>query len=78
MSAPITPRDIVLRLRSAGIALNVTRFADGSVRLNRWRAIEYWSDTEKADELWKATIGDDSERIEAIRSYLLSECGTNI
>jgi hypothetical protein len=58
--------DFVTRLENLGLRMNVTRFVDRSVRLNKWRLMNYGVNVEEIDKLWSITIGDDAARLQQL------------
>jgi hypothetical protein len=59
-------RDVITRLESLGLRMNVTRFVDGSVSLNKWRAMHYPANVAEIEALWSETIGDDPARLQQL------------
>jgi hypothetical protein len=70
--ASISLPKLVDDLALLGLRLTVTRLCDGSIRLNRWRTIDYWSNSAAVEALWVEHIGDRHERIESVKNHLLT------
>jgi hypothetical protein len=43
---------------------------DGSFGLNKWRAMNYWSNAPQAEALWNQHVGDSAEVITAIAEFV--------
>jgi hypothetical protein len=43
---------ILSNLEKLGLRLSVIRRLDGSLRLDRWRTMSYWSNADEAERLW--------------------------
>ena len=56
----------VRELDKLGLRLTAIRHLDGSVRLYRWRQMNYWQNEAKVKQLWDESIGSD----EALLTYL--------
>lgn len=69
--ASISFATLIEDLARLGLRLTVTRFCDGSTRLNCWRTMNYWSNSAAADSFWAQQVGNDQELVEAIKSHLL-------
>ena len=63
---------VVEELRQLGLVLTVTRLADGTLRLNQWRTIQYWPNAREADKRWSAVAGDDGDRLDKLKEFLLN------
>lgn len=61
---------VVKELDSLGLKLTATRRMDGSFGLNKWRAINYWSNAPQAEALWNEHVGDNPGMISAIAAYV--------
>ena len=63
---------LVEAFESLGMKLTVTPLADGSLRLNRWRMINYWSHAREAEAFWTERLGEDRERLAALTNFVAS------
>jgi hypothetical protein len=61
---------IVCDLEKVGLRLSVIRRLDGSLRLDRWRTMSYWSNANDAERLWSDVVGDDPAVMEALAAYI--------
>jgi hypothetical protein len=61
---------LVKELDSLGLKFTATPRVDGSVRLNKWRAINYWENAPQAEALWAEHVGDKAEVITAITQFV--------
>lgn len=71
--APMSDIDIawlVKELDELGLKLTATPRLDGSLDLNKWRAMSYWDNADKAEALWAEHVGDDPHTIAAIAAHV--------
>jgi len=61
---------LVKELDSLGLKLTATRRMDGSLALNKWRAINYWENAPEAEALWARHVGDNAEMIAALAEFV--------
>ncbi len=61
---------LVKELDGLGLKFTATPRIDGSMQLNRWRAMNYWENAPLADALWAEHVGDDTEVIRAITEFV--------
>jgi hypothetical protein len=67
--------DVLRDLAKLGIRLSVTRLADGTLRLNCWRTVDYWGNRDAAEKHWSALMAQDPGRVEELKQFLL--CPSN-
>jgi hypothetical protein len=76
MSDPTAPtsefkaKDFVDSLNALGLMLSATRFADGSIRLNQWRAMHYYENENQIKSIWSNTVTGNDGRIHDIARYV--------
>ncbi len=63
-------KDLVDRLSALGLMLSATRFADGSIRLNQWRAMNYYENETQIKSIWSDTVSGNDGRIHDIARYV--------
>jgi hypothetical protein len=63
-------KDFVDRLNALGLMLSATRFADGSIRLNQWRAMSYYENEAQIKTIWSAAVTGNDARIHDIARYV--------
>jgi hypothetical protein len=61
---------IVCDLEKVGLRLSVIRRFDGSLRLDRWRTMTYWSNADEAERLWSDISGDDPTTVEELSAFI--------
>ncbi len=64
------PKDFVDRLHALGLMLSATRFADGSIRLNQWRAMNYYENEAQIKNIWSETVSGNDARVHDIARYV--------
>lgn len=63
-------KDFVDRLNALGLMLSATRFADGSLRLNQWRGMNYYENEAKIKAIWSNAVTGNDGRIHDIARYV--------
>ena len=63
-------KDFVDRLNALGLMLSASRFADGSIRLNQWRAMHYYENEPAIKDIWSAEVAGHEGRILDIARYV--------
>ncbi len=63
-------KDFVDRLNALGLMLSASRFADGSIRLNQWRAMHYYENEPAIKDIWSAEVTGHEGRILDIARYV--------
>lgn len=61
---------IVGDLEKLGLRLSVTRRLDGSLRLDRWRTMSYWSNADEAERRWTEIVARDPAAVEEIAGFM--------
>ena len=61
----------IIELDRLGVKLTMTRLADGTYRVNRWRMTEATAHAEQIERLWATHIGDDKNRMRLLADRLL-------
>jgi hypothetical protein len=61
---------LVRELDDLGLRLTATPRMDGSLGLNKWRAISYWDNADRAEALWARHVGEDPHMIAAIAAHV--------
>jgi hypothetical protein len=60
----------VRELEKLGLRLSAIRHLDGSVRLYRWRQMNYWQNEAVIKQLWDECIGNDENLIAQLAESL--------
>jgi hypothetical protein len=63
-------RDFLDRLDGLGLKLSATRMADGSVRLNQWRFLNYYENEAEIQSLWSRSIAGAETRLQDVARYV--------
>jgi hypothetical protein len=63
-------KDFVDRLNALGLMLSATRFADGSIRLNQWRAVNYYENEAQIKTIWSSAMAASDSRMHDITRYV--------
>lgn len=63
-------KDFVDRLNALGLMLSATRFADGSIRLNHWRSMNYYENESEIKNIWSSEVTGRDSRILDIARYV--------
>ena len=66
----------IIELDRLGVKLTMTRLADGTYRVNRWRTPEAIRNAEQVERLWATHIGDDKTRMRLLADRLLAWAST--
>jgi hypothetical protein len=61
----------VAAVERLGLLLTAVRFADGNVRLYRWRMPDAIIHAPKIEALWAAQIGENSDRVREVAAHIL-------
>ena len=56
-------RDFLDRLNGLGLMLSATRLADGSIRLNQWRGINFYENEAEIKDVWMSNMAGQDGRI---------------
>ncbi|MBI5112289.1 MAG: hypothetical protein HZA68_09995 [Rhodovulum sp.] len=63
-------RDFLDRLGGLGLMFSATRMADGSIRLNQWRGINYYENEAEIRSIWAASIDGREGRLQDVARYV--------
>jgi hypothetical protein len=63
-------RDFLDRLNALGLMLSVTRLADGSIRLNQWRGINFYENEAEIKDVWMSNMAGQDARMQDVARYL--------
>ncbi|CAL8977882.1 hypothetical protein GJ689_01390 [Rhodoplanes serenus] len=63
-------RDFLDRLGGLGLMFSATRMADGSIRLNQWRGINYYENEAEIRSIWSASIDGREGRLQDVARYV--------
>ena len=63
-------RDFLDRLNALGLMLSATRLADGSIRLNQWRGINFYENEAEIKDVWMSNMARQDGRMQDVARYL--------
>ncbi|RAI37796.1 hypothetical protein [Rhodoplanes roseus] len=63
-------KDFLDRLGSLGLLFSATRMADGSIRLNQWRGINYYDNEDEIRTIWSEAMTGHESRAQDIARYV--------
>lgn len=63
-------KDFLDRLGELGLMFSATRMADGSIRLNQWRGINYYDNEAEIRRIWSAAVDDHPGRVQDVARYV--------
>ena len=63
-------RDFLDRLNALGLMLSATRLADGSIRLNQWRGINFYENEAEIKDVWMSNMAGQDARMQDVARYL--------
>ena len=63
-------RDFLDRLNALGLMLSATRLADGSIRLNQWRGINFYENEAEIKDVWMSNMAGQDTRMQDVARYL--------
>jgi hypothetical protein len=63
-------KDFLDRLGALGLMFSATRLADGSIRLNQWRSINYYENEAEIRSVWAASMDGRDGRTQDIARYV--------
>lgn len=63
-------KDFLDRMNGLGLLFSATRFADGSIRLNQWRSLNYYENEAEIRDLWTANMAGHATRVQDVARYL--------
>lgn len=63
-------KDFLDRLHSLGLMLSASRLADGSIRLNQWRNINFYENEAEIKSVWTSSLSGHETRVQDIGRYL--------
>lgn len=63
-------KDFLDRLGGLGLMFSATRMADGSVRLNQWRGINYYENEAEIRTVWSDSVDGHDGRVHDIARYV--------
>ena len=59
-------RDFLDRLNALGLMLSATRLADGSIRLNQWRGINFYENEAEIKNVWMSNMAGQDGRMQDV------------
>lgn len=63
-------KDFLDRLNDLGLMLSATRLADGSIRLNQWRRINFYENEAEIKNVWMTNMAGHDTRMQDVARYL--------
>ena len=63
-------KDFLDRLNNLGLMLSATRLADGSIRLNQWRGINFYENEAEIKNVWMTNMAGHDTRMQDVARYL--------
>ena len=63
-------KDFLDRLNDLGLMLSATRLADGSIRLNQWRDINFYENEAEIKNVWMTNMAGHDTRMQDVARYL--------
>lgn len=62
--------ELVERLNKLGLMLTATRLADGSIRLNQWRTMNYYENEGQIKAIWSNYVSGNDARMREIAVFV--------
>ena len=63
-------KDFFHRLKDLGLTLSATRLADGSIRLNQWRRINFYENEAEIRYVWMSNMAGHDTRVQDVARHL--------
>lgn len=63
-------KDFLDRLSTLGLMLSASRLADGSIRLNRWRGMNFYENEAEINNVWMSNMAGQDTRMQDVARYL--------
>ena len=63
-------KDFLDRLYTLGLMLSATRLADGSIRLNQWRGVNFYENEAEINNVWMSNMAGHDTRMQDVARYL--------
>ena len=63
-------KDFLDRLNNLGLMLSATRLADGSIRLNQWRRLNFYENEAEIKSVWMTNMAGHDTRMQDVARYL--------
>jgi hypothetical protein len=63
-------KDFLDRLNELGLMLSASRLADGGIRLNQWRRINYYDNEAEIRNVWMSNLAGHDTRVQDVARYL--------
>jgi hypothetical protein len=63
-------KDFLDRLNALGLMLSASRLPDGTIRLNQWRAINYYENEAEIKDVWTSHIVGHDSRVQDVARYI--------
>jgi hypothetical protein len=63
-------KDFLDRMRSLGLMFSASRLADGSIRLNQWRGLNFYENEAEIKNIWMSNIAGHDTRVQDVARYL--------
>jgi hypothetical protein len=63
-------KDFLDRLHGLGLMLSASRLADGSIRLNQWRAMNFYENEAEIKSVWTSNLAGHETRVQDVARYL--------
>jgi hypothetical protein len=63
-------KDFLDQLHTLGLMLSATRLADGSIRLNQWRGVNFYENEAEIKNVWMSNMVGHDTRMQDVARYL--------
>jgi hypothetical protein len=63
-------KDFLDQLHTLGLMLSATRLADGSIRLNQWRGVNFYENEAEIKNVWMSNMAGHDTRMQDVARYL--------
>jgi hypothetical protein len=63
-------KDFLDRLNTLGLMLSASRLADGSIRLNQWRGMNFYENEAEINNVWMSNLAGHDARMHDVARYL--------
>lgn len=63
-------KDFLDRMSSLGLMFSASRLADGSIRLNQWRGLNFYENEAEIKDIWTSNIVGHDARVQDVARYL--------
>jgi hypothetical protein len=70
-------KDFLDRLNTLGLMLSASRLADGSIRLNQWRGMNFYENEAEINNVWMSNLAGHYTRMHDVARYLELTQGRN-